>query len=127
MNCLILYSPNGKILATVDTPGDPKALDISPMLDQHPGALSLVADVRPDMATQYVNQQSLCDRPRMAVTVKGQVLTGLPQGAVLTIEGREYPVDGTPVELSFNLPGRYVLQATCFPYLDWETTLEIAS
>lgn len=57
-------------------------------------------------------------RPDMPATIDGLTISGIPAGAVLTIEGVDYTVDDGEAELSFTLPGTYQVKLSLWPYLD---------
>lgn len=62
----------------------------------------------------------LVAREPMPVTLKGNVLSGVPAGGTVTIEGFPYPTDGTDIELHFGKPGTYIVKCEGFPYLATE-------
>jgi hypothetical protein len=72
----------------------------------------------------YVHHGRIIPRPLLPVVRKGHILTGIPAGAEVLIEDATYIADGKPLELEFSLPGTYLIQVRCWPYLDWETTFE---
>lgn len=59
---------------------------------------------------------SLVERDPMPVTLNGHVLKGVPDGGTVTIEGIQYPTDGTDITLQFGRPGTYVVKCEGFPY-----------
>lgn len=73
---------------------------------------------------KYVKNGQLADRPAMPCLLDGLVLKGAPAGAVLTIDGADYQLDGSDVELEFAYPGRYSVKVVCWPYLDYEVIIE---
>jgi len=72
----------------------------------------------------YVVNGHVVTRPVLPVTRIGNILHGVPAGAILTIEGIDYPADGESVELEFSLPGSYMVTVRAWPYQDWEDTFE---
>lgn len=59
-------------------------------------------------------------RNPMPVSLKGTVLSGVPAGGTVTIEGFPYPTDGTDIQLHFGKPGTYTVKCEGFPYLATE-------
>lgn len=64
----------------------------------------------------FVCGGKVVDRPRMPLKLSGLTLVGVPAGAVVEIEGVEYPADGTTIELGFSLPGEYDVRIDLWPY-----------
>lgn len=73
----------------------------------------------------YVDKGRLVLRPDLNVSVEGAVLTGVPLGAVITIESIDYVVQDSPVELEFGTPGDYHITIACWPFLDFETVIKV--
>lgn len=66
---------------------------------------------------------SYSERVFMPATLDGMTITGIPEGAVLTIEGIDYTINDGEAELSFTLPGTYQVKLSLWPWLD--TTFEV--
>lgn len=77
-----------------------------------------------DYSSHYVLKNKLVARPLMPITRRGNVLTSVPKGAQITIEGTDYITDDSVVEFEFSLPGSYPITVTHWPYRDWSTTIE---
>ena len=85
----------------------------------------------------YILDGQLADRPTMPITVDREQLVadgedtltfaGIPAGASLSLDGETYAMDGTPLELSIDRPGRYRARFTLWPYIDKEVSFEAAS
>ena len=58
------------------------------------------------------------ERVEVPATIDGMTITGIPEGAVLTVEGVDYIIDDGEAELSFTLPGTYQVKLSLWPYLD---------
>lgn len=64
------------------------------------------------------------ERPASPVYLEGDTLHRVGKGAKINIDGTEYVADGSPIQLTFSLPGVYKVTVTEWPYLDWETHIE---
>lgn len=71
-----------------------------------------------DPLTHYVLDGEVTERPASSVTRAGLILSDVPTGSKLYINGESYEAEGE-VELEFPLPGTYQLRVECFPYLSW--------
>lgn len=81
-----------------------------------------VCDGGYDCTTHYVSDAQLKTvslRPMSPVTLSGMVLSNVQAGAVLHVDGQQYPLTAGDNTLSFGMPGTYHLRVECFPYLDW--------
>lgn len=67
----------------------------------------------------------IAERQEMPAALNGMTITGIPLGAILTIEGTEYTVNDGEAELTFGLPGTYLVKLSLWPYLD--KTFEVIS
>lgn len=63
-------------------------------------------------------EPALKAKKALPIKLSGLKLYGVPDKAVITIEGQKYTADGTPIELSFSHPGTFQVQVEAFPYLD---------
>ena len=79
------------------------------------------------LSTHYVAGGEVTQRPKMGAAILGDVLSGVPEGATITIEGSNYTADGSDVILEVSLPGVYEITVTKWPYLDEELTYETAA
>lgn len=89
-----------------------------------PGEKFIEVPSQTDPGLWYVQHGKLVKRPVMSAVQVGTVISGVPKGAQVLIEGQRYTADGSPIELEFPLPGTYRIHVQCWPYLDWETTYE---
>ena len=68
----------------------------------------------------------LKERPRIALTVSGAFISGLPAPCTCTVNGRAYEVDEESMEFESPCPGRYELKFEKWPYISEVVTVEIA-
>ena len=73
-----------------------------------------------DISNKYVDSEEVKLRPAMPLTVTGSVITGIPQGATVTLGEQSFPVDDGEADIE-GYTG--VVKITCWPYLDAEVTL----
>lgn len=76
----------------------------------------------------------LAARPVMPVQVPGTflkadgkdelVFTGIPDGAICEFEGQSLPVEDNTLRLHSDMPGTYQIALKCWPYIDWEISVE---
>lgn len=81
-----------------------------------------------DVATKIITPRPTLSLIIDVLTPKvGEVVTlsGLPTPCVLSINGTEYPVAESSLELTFPLVKNYVLKVTQFPYRDWEEEIHV--
>ena len=57
-------------------------------------------------------------RQEMTLVLDGLILSGVPAGATVTIEGAEYLADGTDIELSATHSGTFLVGVSLFPWRD---------
>jgi hypothetical protein len=63
-------------------------------------------------------------RANAELSVSGTTVTGIPPGAMLFCDGKEYgPVDDGIAEFEFNLPGEYVVRIHAPSHKDCSVTL----
>lgn len=75
-------------------------------------------------ALSYVSQGRVQARPAGSAVLAGNVLTGVPAGALVVIEGVEYTADGSEIELEFTQPGAHTIKVSAWPKQDQEFTFE---
>ncbi len=100
----------GQFALEVEEPVDPDGY----FVDR--GAVDVLKEKQPISAT--------VDRPSFRVS-EGCVITGIPPGSYITIEGNRTQIDDGMVELTFAYPGRYSVRIEAFPYLPLEVWLEV--
>lgn len=91
-----------------------------PTLELKRGILESDADVFND----FVQGKQVQPRPRFDLQVAGNVLSGVPAGATVEIEGATYIADGSNIELVFNFPGTYLVRVSLWPFHDEEVSIE---
>lgn len=86
-------------------------------LQSGPGEDVIVTDASGiEWATHYVLDGTVIERPEMSIVQSGLTLSGLPDPATLRIETQTYEVTGGDAELSFSLPGDYVVRVEAWPW-----------
>ena len=73
-----------------------------------------------DLEEYYVVGGIATLRPSMGLTVTGSVISGIPQGATVTLDQQSFVVDDGEADIE-GYTG--VVKIKCFPYLDAEVTL----
>ena len=73
-----------------------------------------------DLEEYYVVGGIATHRPTMPLTVTGSVITGIPQGATVTLDQQSFIVDDGEADIE-GYTG--IVKITCWPYLDAEVTL----
>lgn len=71
----------------------------------------------------YIVDGEYVARPPLMYSLDGMHLKGVPAGATLTIEGKDYTADGTDIELQFSHSGEYTITISAFPHEDCEVTV----
>lgn len=72
----------------------------------------------------YVLGEKAIARPSQPTKLHGLNLEDIPYPAKLIINGQEYVVTESSVELAFDQPGTYTVKLESWPYLDKEFTIE---
>lgn len=65
----------------------------------------------------YVVNACPVAKPPLPIDVDGSVISGLPVGAIIDVDGEQFIVEDGIADLRFALPGRYTVNLSCFPYL----------
>lgn len=69
----------------------------------------------------YVLNGVVTKRPENPTALNGLVLSDVPKGSTIYIDGSAYEVEpGGEIQLQFNQAGSYSVQIESFPYLDKE-------
>ena len=74
---------------------------------------------------QYVANGEIVERPRMALTVSGAFISGIPAPCTCTVNGHAYEVDEDSMEFESPCPGKYELKFEKWPYISEVVTIEI--
>jgi delta 1-pyrroline-5-carboxylate dehydrogenase len=80
-----------------------------------------------EIATHRIVDGAIVERPVNPAVLDGMSITGVPAGAIVTIDGTTYPeqvVDGV-LELSFSEAGTHAVKLDCWPEQD--ATFEVQS
>lgn len=116
MQAKTFYDTNGRIVGSVQ--GNLEIADLS----QWDGFDSIEAFA--DTAEFYVNNGVLTERPINPATLNGTTISGIPCPGILRIDGSEYEVTDSVVELVMPSTTRSVV-LDCFPYLP--ATFEVSA
>lgn len=78
-----------------------------------------------DYQLYYVKgDEELTLRPSQETVLEGNVISGIPVPATLSINKETYSVNESRVELDFDQPGSYKIRVESWPFLDKEFTFE---
>jgi len=83
-----------------------------------------VGEINPE--DQYISGGEIVPRPRMALTVSGTNIAGIPAPCTCTVNGQVYEVDEETLEFESPCPGRYELTFEKWPYQMEVVTVEVA-
>ena len=73
-----------------------------------------------DLEEYYVVGGIATLRPSMGLTVTGSIISGIPQGATVTLDQQSFTVDDGEADIE-GYSG--VVQITCWPYIDEEVEI----
>ena len=73
-----------------------------------------------DLETHYIADGIANQRPAMSLTVTGSVISGIPQGATVTLDQQSFIVDDGVADIE-GYTG--IVKITCWPYLDTEVEI----
>ena len=108
------YSENGEIYGTYANSYENMLIDLE-------GKSYIEApDGDIDISNKYVDNGEVKIRPNMNLTIIGEVISGIPQGATVTLGEQSFTVDDGEADIE-GYTG--VVKITCWPYLDAEVTL----
>lgn len=129
---MVSYNNSGKITSALEFPEGELYLEqamASVKMMGWSGAIQCPEEVFHNRGDYYVvpgvGGPALSRRHPMELVLAGMELRGVPDGATVSIEGKEYTADGTDIELSFSHPGTFTVTASLFPWLD--TSVEVVS
>lgn len=117
MNITCYEAATGKILCIVS--GDEVAIEATKKYGIHPWV-----DGEWNTNTHYVKDGVAIERPANPATLSGMTFDNVPVPSVLVINGVEYAVTDSVVELELSMPGQYQIAIKVFPYLDGEFVIE---
>lgn len=84
--------------------------------EHYPGWLYLGNTALVNAQFHYVVDGRIVDRPEMQAVLEDGVIKGVPAGAKIEIEDRNYEADGTDIELEFGHTGLFTIVINLFPY-----------
>lgn len=116
---IIDYDADGRILSVIRY-----GLPDDPISEIYPGRLVLPPGVVVSDVTDYLVNGKVHPRPKHPAKLDGKLLSGMGSSAVVEIEGVQYACDGSPIELGFRYPGKYLVRLKEWPYLDKEFSVE---
>ncbi len=96
------------------------ATEESVRLEMGDGEKFILSDTMFNESEHYVKGSKIRQRPTMPLTVTGSVITGIPQGATVTLDQQSFIVDDGEADIE-GYTG--IVKITCWPYLDAEVTL----
>ena len=73
-----------------------------------------------DISNKYVDNGEVKIRPNMNLTIIGEVISGIPQGATVTLGEQSFIVDDGEADIE-GYTG--IVTITCWPYLDAEVEI----
>ena len=108
------YPENGEIYGTYANTHENMLIDLA-------GQTYIEApDGDIDISNKYVDNGEVKIRPNMNLTIIGEVITGISQGATVTLGEQSFTVDDGEADIE-GYTG--IVKITCWPYLDAEVTL----
>jgi len=117
---MVAYDPQGRIVLVASGPEG--SVEQTMRLNTSLPLLQVPEPANP--ALSYVRQGRVQARPAGSAVLARNVLTGVPAGALVVIEGVEYIADGSAIELEFSQLGAHAIKVSAWPYQDQEFTFE---
>ena len=108
------YSENGEIYGTYANTHENMLIDLAGQTYIE----ALDGDI--DISNKYVDGEEVKLRPAMPLTVTGSIVSGIPQGATVTLGEQSFIIDDGIADIE-GYTG--IAKITCWPYLDAEVTL----
>lgn len=96
------------------------ATEESVRLEMGDGDKFILSDTMFNESEHYVKGSKVLPRPAMPLTVTGSVISGIPQGATVTLDQQSFIVEDGEADIEGYM-GK--VKITLFPYLDAEVTL----
>jgi hypothetical protein len=119
MKAYVLFDGDGRIHQS-----HASTVEITP--DSVPDGLQL-AEGYGSCLHDYVSGGKVVQRPSMEIELNGNTLSGVTAGATISIEGTEYTADGTDIDLSFDIPGKYMVEISMWPFITWRESVDYQS
>lgn len=96
------------------------ATEESVRLEMGDGDKFILSDTMFNESEHYVKGSKVLPRPYMNLTVTGSVISGIPQGATVTLGEQSFTVDDGEAEID-SYSG--TVKITCWPYIDEEVEI----
>ena len=96
------------------------ATEESVRLEMGDGEKFILSDTMFNESEHYVKGSKIRQRPVMPLTVTGSIISGIPQGATVTLGEQSFTVDDGEAEID-GYSG--TVKITCWPYLDAEVVI----
>lgn len=116
MSYIIYNKDTGEIAKCVNCPAD---LIASQCRDNE----GWIEGAQIDDTLFYVLDREVVERPEFSITTNGAVISGVPEGTIVTIEGQQYTADGDDIVFEPSISGTYQIALSHFPYK--ETIIEV--
>ncbi|TWB20683.1 hypothetical protein FBZ89_10682 [Nitrospirillum amazonense] len=133
MTPFVTYDATGRIHAWGDLAVPDDLVDQNIAAQARDGLKAMHGMGHPD--THHVVDGAIEERPSLPMTadkvqiaadgIDAVTLTGLPTGAIVTLDAQSATADGATMAITTTLPGRHQVSVTCWPYRD--LTLEITA
>jgi len=108
------YSQNGEIYGSYSNTHENMLIDLE-------GKSYIEApDNDIDISNKYVDGGEIKIRPTMPLTVTGSVISGIPQGATVTLGEQSFIIDDGEADIEGYTR---TVKIVCFPYLDTEVEI----
>ena len=110
-----MYSPeNGEIYGTYANTYENMLIDLA-------DRVSIEApDGDLDITNKYVDRGVITPRPPMSLSITGSIISGIPQGATVTLGEQSFAVDDGEADIE-GYTG--IVKITCWPYLNEEVEI----
>ena len=89
-------------------------------VELYPNENLIAVDTNYSDKTYMIKDGQIEPRPTMPLTVTGSVISGIPQGATVTLGEQSFTVDDGEADIE-GYTG--IVKITCWPYLDAEVTI----
>lgn len=117
MSAISFYETDGRIVSQLS--GDEVVIDST-----KENTKDLWIDGEWSGQTHYVLDGKATQRPINPATLDNLTLSNLPVPCKISINGTEYDIDESEVELDLPMVNEYLIRVIAFPYLDAEFTIE---
>lgn len=126
---IVVYDQQGRIQYTVDDPYPPELEETYSALEAEQADFNYHDEPHADVSACYVDMvaRAITPRPEMGVAFEGTTLSNVPTGATLAVDA-VFVVEDAPATVTLEAidPGVYSVRVSKWPFLDFETSLELA-